>query len=314
MTDSSQPPRMLSAPLRLTAMTLRGLGPYLHGARLEIKPLTILCGENGSGKSTWIEMLQALNEAAKNEHFPIVYLPDSVRTGINRVLLNAGERGFQGRRKLSTDELRAARTALSQTPLSEDVSEREFGKPGVFGLEIEVARDLRISGIDDNGCDLPIVPTSDPEKILWLGELSSGKKLRLRWSLPMETWDWAGLHYWWVELELDDGAVLRLRRSFESGRRDGALGSEQIWTFECSSAFLPSLLPSETNPIQIGTFRWDKAIYNFTAPVWQLNDNPNSPVAAPLVEKACANCVQRRELFAIAIQGVATHYFVTGGD
>ena len=56
----SSPPRMLSAPLRLTAMTLRGLGPYLHGARLEIKPLTILCGENGSGKSTWIEAIWKL--------------------------------------------------------------------------------------------------------------------------------------------------------------------------------------------------------------------------------------------------------------
>ena len=53
MSNDAQPPRMLSAPLRLTAMTLRGLGPYLHGARLDIKPLTILCGENGSGKSTW---------------------------------------------------------------------------------------------------------------------------------------------------------------------------------------------------------------------------------------------------------------------
>ena len=60
MTDSSSPPRMLSAPLRLTAMTLRGHGPYLHGARLEIKPLTILCGENGSGNSTWIEAIWKL--------------------------------------------------------------------------------------------------------------------------------------------------------------------------------------------------------------------------------------------------------------
>ena len=92
MPDPSQSPRMLSAPLRLTAMTLRGLGPYLHGARLEIKPLTILCGENGSGKSTWIEMLQAFKEAAKDSLFPLVHLPSSVRTGINRVLLNGGER------------------------------------------------------------------------------------------------------------------------------------------------------------------------------------------------------------------------------
>ena len=67
MPDPSQPPRMLSAPLRLTAMTLRGLGPYLHGARLEIKPLTILCGENGSGKSTWIEMLRLLKSIVERE-------------------------------------------------------------------------------------------------------------------------------------------------------------------------------------------------------------------------------------------------------
>ena len=62
---------MLSAPLRLTAMTLRGLGPYLHGARLEIKPLTILCGENGSGKSTWLEALRFLKSAAEDNQFPL---------------------------------------------------------------------------------------------------------------------------------------------------------------------------------------------------------------------------------------------------
>jgi len=71
MPSNTQPPRMLSAPLRLTAMTLRGLGPYLHGARLEIKPLTILCGENGSGKSTWIEALRFLKMAAEDNKFPL---------------------------------------------------------------------------------------------------------------------------------------------------------------------------------------------------------------------------------------------------
>ena len=71
MPDPSLPPRMRSAPLRLTAMTLRGLGPYLHGARLEIKPLTILCGENGSGKSTWLEALRFLKSAAEDDQFPL---------------------------------------------------------------------------------------------------------------------------------------------------------------------------------------------------------------------------------------------------
>jgi len=41
----------------LDAMTLRGIGSYLHGARMDINPLTILCRANGSGKSTWFKSL-----------------------------------------------------------------------------------------------------------------------------------------------------------------------------------------------------------------------------------------------------------------
>jgi len=43
----------MNAKLALRAITLRGIGSYLHGARLDIRPLMILCGTNGSGKSTW---------------------------------------------------------------------------------------------------------------------------------------------------------------------------------------------------------------------------------------------------------------------
>jgi AAA ATPase domain len=287
---SNMPPRMLSAPLRLTAMTLRGIGPYLHGARLEIKPLTILCGENGSGKSTWIEVLQAFKEAAESEQFPIAYLPDSVRTGINRVLLNGGERGYQEMQRLSTDALRSARSALFQTTVGEAVTDREFGKHGVVGFEIEVTRDYQIVGVDDDGCDLPNDLTSVPERMLWLGELRSGTKMRLRWSLPQTTWDLAGLNYW-IELEVGDGAVLRLRQSFESGRRSDWNRSEDDWIFECSSVFFPDLLPSETDPIQLGTFRATGNSYGARPNMLskQVDADPDSPVAEPLVEKACAN-------------------------
>jgi len=41
----------------LDAMTLRGIGSYLHGARMDINPLTILCRANGSWKSTWFKSL-----------------------------------------------------------------------------------------------------------------------------------------------------------------------------------------------------------------------------------------------------------------
>ena len=51
------------APLRLHAITLHGIGSYRTAARLEIRPLTILCGTKGSGKSTWIKILTLLKES-----------------------------------------------------------------------------------------------------------------------------------------------------------------------------------------------------------------------------------------------------------
>lgn len=56
------PPQCI-APFRLKEITLHGIGSYYKPARLEIKPLTILCGTNGSGKSTWIKVLSTLKEA-----------------------------------------------------------------------------------------------------------------------------------------------------------------------------------------------------------------------------------------------------------
>ncbi|MEI7899155.1 MAG: hypothetical protein WCK89_02815 [bacterium] len=56
-------PSQCIAPLRLKEITLHGIGSYYKPARLEIKPLTILCGTNGSGKSTWMKVLSALKEA-----------------------------------------------------------------------------------------------------------------------------------------------------------------------------------------------------------------------------------------------------------
>lgn len=58
------------SPFRLTSLTLRGIGSYLHGTRLEIRPLTILCGENGSGKSTWIRMLNILQKSLAEREIP----------------------------------------------------------------------------------------------------------------------------------------------------------------------------------------------------------------------------------------------------
>src|SRR5690242_8875616 len=53
------------------AITVRGIGSYLHGARLEIRPLTVLCGTNGSGKPTWFKVLNMLKDSiSANNCFP----------------------------------------------------------------------------------------------------------------------------------------------------------------------------------------------------------------------------------------------------
>ena len=69
--------------LILDAMTLRGLGPYLEGTRLEVRPLTILCGKNGSGKSTWLKMLNLLQRSQLRGLLPFAFDRDeSVLPGL----------------------------------------------------------------------------------------------------------------------------------------------------------------------------------------------------------------------------------------
>ena len=52
-----------TCPFKLNKLTLRGIGSYLGGVDIDIRPLTILCGTNGSGKSTWINTLSLLKAA-----------------------------------------------------------------------------------------------------------------------------------------------------------------------------------------------------------------------------------------------------------
>jgi ABC-type ATPase involved in cell division len=53
-------------PFRWEKLTLHGIGSYLNGAEIDIRPITILCGTNGSGKSTWINILKQIKSASDN--------------------------------------------------------------------------------------------------------------------------------------------------------------------------------------------------------------------------------------------------------
>lgn len=65
-----QLPSQCIAPFRLKEITLHGIGSYYQPARLEVKPLTILCGANGAGKSTWIKVLSTLKDATQSVTLP----------------------------------------------------------------------------------------------------------------------------------------------------------------------------------------------------------------------------------------------------
>lgn len=87
------PPECI-APFRLKEITLHGIGSYYKPARLEIKPLTILCGTNGSGKSTWMKVLSTVKEALdplRDDDGKIIesnYLARLAIATINKNLLN----------------------------------------------------------------------------------------------------------------------------------------------------------------------------------------------------------------------------------
>jgi predicted ATPase len=82
--------------LTLTALTLRGVGSYVYGARLNIRPLTILCGVNGSGKSTWLKALDLLKESHAQKILPFGFVGEPIPTDdtyTNALIAQAAESG-----------------------------------------------------------------------------------------------------------------------------------------------------------------------------------------------------------------------------
>lgn len=115
------------APVVIDALTLRGIGSYLYGARLEIKPLTILCGSNGAGKSTWLKALNVLEESLSSKKLPFAFaVTDWERQNIH--LTNAFYHLIQ-----EGDQV-------------EDSKETEqFGTPGTIGIELHTTESIRLS-------------------------------------------------------------------------------------------------------------------------------------------------------------------------
>ena len=78
---------VLQNQVALRAITLQGVKSYLYGVRLEVRPLTILCGTNGSGKSVWFKVLNILKESHRQGKLPFDFAEDS-DAGLNARFIN----------------------------------------------------------------------------------------------------------------------------------------------------------------------------------------------------------------------------------
>ena len=168
-------------PLRLEAMTLRGLGSYLHGGRLEIRPLTVLCGTNGSGKSTWFRMIELLRRSLEEDKLPFAFIDD----------LACGEGDFHDYTNAFV-KFEPDRHALLASP----ERDREFGRLGTIGLHMVADLDFDLDDVSEPSplaglSEITFDHDSIAQSFLWGGRCRRGTRFRLR--MNDTTCDVAGL-------------------------------------------------------------------------------------------------------------------------
>ena len=203
-----------SARLILNAITLRGLGPYLEGARLELRPLTILCGKNGSGKSTWLKMLNLLQRSHLRGLLPLGF--------------DHNESAFW------LDETNALIEASEELPPRDERAESKYGPLGTIGLEFTAAQDIEWPS--------PLNPRegstkldSAPLEFLWRGRCRRGTDLHVRLAHPTTTSSHLSLDEL-VDVRLDGMYTIRMHKAPDSSR----------YAVHCSGAFLPDRSGDDT--------------------------------------------------------------------
>lgn len=157
-------PSQCIAPLRLKEITLHGIGSYYKPAWLEIKPLTILCGTNGAGKSTWMKVLSALKDAIKapeekNDKVVNERFFDRLNNAVNeRFLVNT---------YLNDDK-----NKISQV----DGGDTYCGPFGSFSVTFTCVKPIKLTEFDLSR------NSPDQTSVLKIGELKRGDTVRLRFT------------------------------------------------------------------------------------------------------------------------------------
>jgi len=157
-------PSRCIAPLRLKEITLHGIGSYYKHARLQIKPLTILCGANGAGKSTWMKVLSALKDAVKapeDENDKVVNerFFDRLNNAVNdRFLVNTAL--TEGENNISQD----------------DGGDTYCGPFGSFSVTFTCVKPIKLTEFDLSR------NSSGQTSVLKISELKRGDTVRLRFT------------------------------------------------------------------------------------------------------------------------------------
>ncbi|MFI5456920.1 MAG: DUF3696 domain-containing protein [Isosphaerales bacterium] len=233
-------------PLILEAMTLRGLGSYLHGARLEIRPLTILCGTNGSGKSTWFRMLRILQSSLERGTLPFSFEGD----------VCCGEDDWHD----YTNPLVRPLIGYSRFLVSA-MADRDFGPPGTVGLHIKSSAELRLReiveavGRSDAEEDAPVaLMASDslPHSFLSDGYIPQGTEFRVRITDPTDLpaiHEESSVHDRMVELVINNKYSIRFERRHPSPTRR--------YTATCTRAFWPGCEAEDLTDLVVAEFDVD---------------------------------------------------------
>lgn len=219
---------MSQAPLRLKAMTLRGIGPYLHGARLEIQPLTILCGTNGSGKSTWFKALNLLRGWHEGGTFP--FPPPDYGTALI---------GGHSREAHDLTNALVRRLGPNEEWRYAKDDDESYGPPGTIGLEFESAEAF-VLPIEKSADEVAAACDAHPaQDFFWNGRVPNGIGFRLRVSHP-SIWEDTADDFFGSLVELKVGAgIIQLRRDFNADDFGGDPAKIESYDFLCSKTLLP---------------------------------------------------------------------------
>jgi energy-coupling factor transporter ATP-binding protein EcfA2 len=236
---------MTASALRLTAMTLRGVGPYLRGTRLDIRPITVLCGRNGTGKSAWLKTLNMLSRSLADERHPLPFGFTAEQSAVNNIeymnayyhLKQEGDRAESNR-----------------------VDEAAFGPPGTVGLEFCATQGDKLTSLVSPFSSAR--SNSEAQAFLWQGKIRCGMRFRVRLAHPTHWTDltpMADLEHL-IELVMDDVHVLRLRKPREWGRhlKGDYTPQRYPYTLECSRSFVPNVDASGSAMIKLAEFQNEK--------------------------------------------------------